>query len=394
MPLHVVHYLRDLWLELGGVTRTVLDLSLLLSQSGARVTLLTGDDRDAPPAWRSTPGHDPWHAGLPRVVSGIGDPVNRRRLRAEEAKRAADVLAAADLLHLHTPWAGENIDLARVARRLGKPYILTPHGMLDDWSMNQHGLKKRLYLALRGRRLLRGAAAIHTTAEAERQQAMRWVSGGRGVVIPCAFDLSPFRRLPGPDLAFDRWPVLRDEVPVLLYLGRLHAKKGPGVVIDVAAALHHWGIPVHAVIAGPGDDAFARGLPIQARDRGVGERVLFTGLVTGDLKLLLLERADLFVLPTQQENFGMALVEAMAAGTPVVTTRGVDTWRELEAGGALLAEPEPSALAAACRAALADPVALRERGEAGRRHVTQWLDERTIADAYLDLYHSAARSGR
>lgn len=382
--MRLLHYFKAVRLQEGGVVRAVLDMCALLAQAGHGVTLATYDDADVPGAWR-TGG-----PGLPRVVT-LEPPARAAGLfsRAQLA-RFDDLLRGADVLHLHAVWTPSNAQVAARARALGTPYVVSVHGMLDDWSMAQKGLKKRVYLLLRGRRMLEGAARVHCTARAELDQARKHFPRGTGEVIPLVFDLAPFRTLPGPGAARARWPELDAGRPNLLFLSRVHYKKGIEHLVRAAARLRDADRACTVIVAGTGDESYQRSLEALTAELRLGDLVRFVGHVGGELKLSLFQAADLFVLPTSQENFGFALFESLACATPVVTTRGVDTWPELSAsGGAALSDPDPARLAETIRGLLADRAALARMGEQGRAWVLEHLDSRRIAERFVGMYQQA-----
>lgn len=387
--MHIVHYFKRVRLEDGGVVRAILDWCVIMRGRGHRVTLLTFDDTDVPAAWRTG---DP---ALPHVVRIAAPVLPGQCLPRRALASAAEVLRGADVLHLHAIWSPSNNQVARLARRLGVPYIVSVHGMLDDWCMGQRTLKKRLYLALLGRRTLSGARFVHCTAQAELDQARKWLSHDRGVVIPLVFDLEPFRVLPGPEDARNALGLGGgDERPVLLFLSRLHYKKGIPHLIEATARLRDRGMPCLLLVAGSGDAPYMRTLEAQVRDLGLTSDVRFIGFISGTRKVSLYEAADLFVLPTSQENFGFVLPEALACGTPVLTTRGVDIWPELvESGGGVITEPEAGSIADAIEPLLRDPPRRRAMGERGRAWVLEHLDPQRIAGAYERLYETAAVRG-
>jgi glycosyltransferase involved in cell wall biosynthesis len=381
--VNIVHYLPKIRLAEGGVVRAVLDICTLMARRGHRVTLACSDPADVPAAWARDP------AGSPQVVK-VDPPGSFGRLRPRAMARVEDLLAGADAVHLHTPWDPANLQIARAARRGGTPYILSIHGMLDDWSMAQKALKKRAFLGLFARALLNGAAAVHCTAEAERMQATRWFDGSRAVVVPLVFDLTDFRTLPGPYGARAEFPVTSSEEGKLLFLSRLHPKKGAEIFLRAGALLQGRGIPVQMLLAGPGDGAYVAGLKGLAGELGIADRTHFLGLVVGQNKVSLFQAANLFILPTSQENFGFVFPEAMACRTPVITTKGVDIWPELEAsGGAIITERTPEAIAEAASGLLADPVRRREMGEKGREWVFTALDTDRVSTQFESMYARA-----
>lgn len=400
--MRILHYLSEVTLEHGGVVRSVLDFSKALASAGHEVTLACFDDTSVPGAWKC--GHDSaWRAGTPRALTlgWPGLPKAIRRFRWREAQVMAREIAACDVLHLHGPWESTNAQLAAMARRLGKPYILSIHGMMDDWCMAQGALKKRVYTSWRVGPMARGAAAVLFTAEGEKRQVMKWLGGvpdDRARVLPLMFDASEFAELPGQEAARTAFPALRTDGPVVLFLSRLHPKKGVETLIDACAILkreyaaaERKGAPAfRLVIAGSGTFEYEAALKKRAADAGLSDRAFFVGMVTGREKVSLMQAADVCALPTSQENWGFVILESLAAGTPVVTTRGVDIWPEVEkGGGAVISEGTAEAIAAAVRGLLEDPAKTERMGSAGREWVLRWLEAGSVVARYEGLYRGA-----
>jgi glycosyltransferase involved in cell wall biosynthesis len=264
--------------------------------------------------------------------------------------------------------------------------------MLDDWSMSQRRLKKRAYLALLGRSLIGNATFVHCTAEGELAQVRKWLYGAEGIVAPLVLDLSPFLNLPGPDLAREEFQ-MDPAGNEILFLSRIHVKKGIERLLAAMQTLHERGINCKAVIAGAGDPVYIESLRRCAEQCGIADSIRFPGHVGGDLKISLYEAADLFALPTSQENVGFVLPESLACRTPVVTTKAVDIWPELErAGGAVIIENNPQALADALAQLLADKRGLAEMGDAARDWVLKTYSAETVLNQYVDMYRKAAQS--
>ncbi len=369
----MLHYLDAVREEAGGVVRCVIDLCNVLAAQGCEVTLATYDAQDVPAAWGKEPN-------TPRVIDA----------GADEALNQA--YETADVVHLHTPWDRRNTSAAKRAQAVRKPYIVSVHGMLDDWCMAHKGLKKRVYLWLAGRRMLEGAYRVHCTAEGEAQQAGKWYPRAQSVVLPLVVDMPDPESLPGPELARETFPALATDEAKLLFLSRLHPKKGVDLLLRAAKLLVDRGTSFQLFVAGPGEAAYIEQLKSLASELGIADRTHFVGLVQGDTKLSLYQAADLFVLPTHQENFGLVLPESLVCGTPVVTTRGVDIWPEIEAAGSTITDNQPEPLAETLAKLLSDRTALAARGEQGRQYIQQWLDSDRVAQGYIDLYREAAQS--
>lgn len=386
--MRITHYFHRMRLEWGGPVRGVLDLTAALRRRGHDVRLITTDDSDVPPEWKA---NDPQWPRVERIApaalpGGFFSPAQVRMLRA--------VFTGSEVAHVHGVWAPSNSQVARVCRGLGVPYVWSVRGALDDWCMAERGPKKRLALALGVRRALEGAAFCHLTAEAELQQARKWFPRGRGIVIPNLLDLTAYRDLPGPEEARARFSQLASGAPTVLFLSRLHYKKGVPLLIEAVGLLAERGVRVTALIAGSGDPAYEETLRRMIAERGVADRAHLVGFVSGALKLSLYQASDLFVLPTSQENFGFVFFESLACGTPVVTTRGVDTWPELEASGAAeIVDAQAPAIADTVERLLAEPDRLRERGRAGRRWVFDSLDPERVVTKFEEMYGAAISSG-
>lgn len=371
----VLHYLEAVRLEEGGVVRCVLDLCGQLAKGPHDITLATFDTTDVPAAWKAG------QPGTPRVIDLAGKP-----------RDIARAIRQSQVVHLHTPWDTRNPGLARICRREGIPYIVSAHGMLDDYCMEVKSLKKRIYLTVAGRRLLEQAYRVHCTAEGEARQAEKWYPRGTSVVLPLVVDLPEPGTLPGPDLARETFPVLAADVVKLLFLSRVHPKKGIDTLLQSARQVLDSGIDLQLLIAGPGEAKYVDELKRLAAELQLADRTHFLGMVKGDTKHSLYQACDLFVLPTHQENFGIVLPESLVCGTPVVTTRGVDIWPEIEQAGGVIVEDDPQALAEQLQSLLADRDALAERGLRGREFVLDWLDPHRVAERYEQLYLEAARA--
>jgi glycosyltransferase involved in cell wall biosynthesis len=179
-------------------------------------------------------------------------------------------------------------------------------------------------------------------------------------------------------------------LPKILFLSLLHEKKGVDILIRAAAQLRDAGQSFVLLIAGTGEAAYKRQLLDLTAKLNLTDHVHFLGLITGSQKLSLYQLADIFVLPTFQENFGLVLAEALACGTPVITTRGTDLWPHIQEAGGLITDATPAAFAAAISKLLASPDDLPALGRRGRAWVFDNLAQDTIARRSETLYRELA----
>lgn len=379
--MNILHVTANLRLELGGVTRAVLDLASGAAGAGHSVTIACWDPGEAQIELASKPN--------PPALAVIDAPSPRGGLTLDADMELGSEIEGADVVHLHTPWEPVNRVVGRMCERLDTPYILSIHGMLDDWSMAQRGLKKRLYLAFAGRRLLERAAFVHCTAGAELEQSRVWYPRGTGRVVPLVFDVEPYRDLPGPELACTAFDI-DSAVPTVLFLSRIHVKKGVHVLVKAAAHLRDAGVECQTLIAGTGDPTYEAAIRSQIEAMKLGDRVRLLGMVKGQEKVSLYQAADVFALPTSQENFGFVLPEALACGTPAITTKGVDIWPELEGSGStMIVEQTHEAFAEAIAGLLVDDKKRGEMGTKGRAWVLDYLEPSSVQRMYDAMYADA-----
>ncbi|MFN0134279.1 MAG: glycosyltransferase [Phycisphaerales bacterium] len=367
------------------MARATLDLCAGLAQRGHEVTLVTFEARDVPEAWKAG------EPGQPKVleIPPLGGPI---KLLSRWSRRTLEVLfSKADLVHIQEIWLPASAHVAQIARRVGTPYVLSAHGMLDDWSMAQKALKKQAYLRLVGNQMIRGAGVVHCTAEGEARQARRWLPKDRAGVVPLLLDMEPYRILPAREACRAALPG-DSTLPTIGFMGRLHPKKGIERLIEAVGALAARGQHAEVLIAGTGAAEYQRELEALATARGVRGRVHFLGHVTGAAKIGVLRGTGMLVLPSYQENFGLVLVEALACGTPVVTTKAVDIWPELEASGSsiVIDSAEASQVEAAIGRLLMRPELAEEMGEKGRRWVMEHLNHERVLDQFDGMYARVA----
>jgi glycosyltransferase involved in cell wall biosynthesis len=312
-----------------------------------------------------------------------------RKLLAYHPKIAAmlqPLIEAADIIHIHALWEEIQHQAAKIARRIGKPYLITPHGMLDPWSLSQSRLKKRLYMMLRLRRNLSLASAIHFTDESERD-----LTAGLGFATPSfvqryLLDLREFQTLPPKGKFRQRYPDLGDR-PIVLYLSRLHPKKGLDLLIPAFAKLNSQNAAL--VLAGPVEAEYQAHLTALAQRHGVADRTLFTGMLYGEDRVAALADAEVFVLPSYQENFGIVVIEALAAGTPVVISDQVNIHRQItQAQVGLVVPTQIDAIARALDRYLDDDVLRAEAASRARPYVERTYDRMENARQWREHYET------
>jgi len=214
------------------------------------------------------------------------------------------------------------------------PYYVFPHGMLDPWfkrTFPLKHLKKWLYWPWADYRVLRDARAVIFTSEEERREARKsfWLYRAREVISPLGVEASASQDTAAENVFLAKYPQLRN-AQVLLFLGRLHPKKGCDLLID--ALLRVANPDLALVLAGPDQIGWEREL--RARAGSLDRRIIFPGMLEGEMKRDAFSAAAAFILPSHQENFGMSVAEALSFGIPVLISNRVNIWREIDSEGA------------------------------------------------------------
>lgn len=354
-------------------------MAMAQSASGLGVRVLFTFD----PSQQLDAADDLRNAGLP--VTAVG-PVGGRLLPRHPGTHDALLkeLAEVDLVHIHGLWEDVQYRALLAAKQAGRPAVITPHGMFSEWAMNQKALKKKLYLALRLRPQLRTAARLHFATAEEARQASRLNIGPKTLVEPHGLDLGEFRNPPPAGEFRKKFPQLAGR-PIVMFMGRLHPVKGLDLLIPAFARA---GLPdAVLVLAGPDEGGYEQTVRQMIHANGLDDRVIFTGMLFGSDRIAALIDADLFVLPSYMENFGLVALEALAAASPVVLSDQVNFCDYVRAHDfADIVPCQADALATAIAARMADPARLSRDGQAGRSWALDHFDWSAIARRWHGHY--------
>lgn len=288
------------------------------------------------------------------------------------------------IVHIHALWEEIQHQAAVASRRHNVPYIFRPCGMLDPWSLSQSKWKKRLYLAWRLRRDLNGAIRLHFTSATERDLTAPLTLKPPGIVIPNGVRLDEFENLPPKSTFRARLPQIGNR-RIILFLSRIHHKKGLDLLVPAFAKAN---LPnTVLVLIGPDDSNYMPQLKKMIDDHKVADRVFMPGMLQGADRVAALADADLFCLPSYQENFGIAVVEALAAGTPVVISDQVNIHQEITAaavGGVVPTDAD--ALATELHRWMTDDALRAAAGSRARDFVGEHYDWNNIARRWSAEY--------
>jgi glycosyltransferase involved in cell wall biosynthesis len=235
-------------------------------------------------------------------------------------------------------WQFHSLGTWRALRGSGTPYVVFPHGMLDPWFKRRYPLKhvkKWMYWPWAEYRVLRDAQAVLFTCEEERRLARNsfWLYRCNEVVV--SYGTAKPKGDPTIEVQefLAQYPELRGK-KLALFMGRIHPKKGCDLLIEAFANVLRQHADWHLVIAGPDQVGWREELNYRAAQLGLAPRVTWTGMLSGAMKWGAVRTAEVFILPSHQENFGIAVAEALAVGVPTLISNKVNIWREVDADGA------------------------------------------------------------
>ncbi len=370
--LNVVTHLDP---KYGGISTAVPALSSAVSNTGEHEVPLAAF---CAPGERVAPSLMPFNAvhfmPLGRA-NWLKDKTSRSAFR-EMVDRSAGV-------HIHGLWEQSTFAAARAARSAGKPYLVSAHGMLQSWALNNKGWKKAIYGALIERTNLRNAKCLHalTTSEANDYRTYELNNPiaviPNGVNLPESADSSAF---------LNRFPELRGK-RLVLFLSRLHFKKGLDILCSAWKSTSKRWPDAHLVLAGPDFENTRSSIESLVATSGLQQRVTFTGMLDDSLKWSALSAAELFVLPSYSEGLSVSVLEAMGMGVPVIVSKQCNLPEVQEHGCGRVIESNATELERALNDCLGAPSRLSaEMGLNGRILVQKNYSWRVVGERMSSLY--------
>ena len=349
--MKVLHVISSLSRDGGGPSRSAQGLVAGLNRAGVETWLMT-----------LRHGDEPWVNGVEHFVNGgtLEDVVMRVKPR---------------IVHLHGLWSLALHKCAAICRRRRIPYVIAPRGMLEPWSLRQKWLKKRIARWLYQDRDLKCAVALHATAESEAEQFRKLGFKNPVIISPNGVNV------PDKSLVISRRSLEGGEKRRALFVSRMHPKKGVMELVEAwgrlvvsgqSLVVSGWCCELVYTVSGDLESEYEAKVKARVKELGLEDRFIFTGALNDDEKWKAYARADLFVLPTYSENFGIVVAEALWAGVPVITTKGTP-WSELnerKCGWWIDTGVEPLTKTL-LEATVLDVATRREMGANGRRLVEE-----------------------
>ena len=379
--MKVLHVIFSLEPEQGGPVTAVLGLTSALSQQGICCEIFTT-------LWKEGSADAMRSCAVPIKQFAVGFPARFWHGYSKSlAKTLRDRIGsgAFDLVHVHEPWHYPGFIAFRAARKHGVPYVLSPLGALEAWCLRQKAFKKWVYMKMIQGHILQSANAIHALTNEEMKSISDLGYETPVFVAPNGVDSSPFEYSPDVSEFLSAHPELSGK-RVILFLGRLHRKKGLDVLARSYASLLHKIKDVALLVAGPDEDGTQKRMESILKTSLALRSIVFTGMLTGRDKLTALACADLFVLSSYSEGFSMAVLEALAAGLPVVISRQCNFPEVSEHDAGFVIEPNDAAVTEAISTLLSDDQLRTRMGQNGRNLVREKYTWDAIAASMAGLY--------
>ncbi|MEM9266269.1 MAG: hormogonium polysaccharide biosynthesis glycosyltransferase HpsP [Cyanobacteria bacterium P01_F01_bin.13] len=390
--LKILQIVPSISLVYGGPSQMVRGLSRALAGQGATVTVLTtdanGDEGQAP---LDVPLNQPMETDGYHTIYFRCAPFQRYKFSLPLLQWLQRHGREYDIAHIHALFSPVSSAAATVARWQKLPYILRPLGTLDPADLAKKKQFKQIYAALLERPNIQGAAALHFTSEQEAKVSERFGVTTRDMVLPLGVVLPEFTCSAAAAKQIVRQLYnIPEGLPIVLFMSRIDPKKGLDLLLPVLKELRQSGRQFHFILSGgnPQDQGYVDGIGQQIQDSVLKDCTTVTGFVSGDLKGQILQAADLFVLPSYYENFGIAVAEAMMAGKPVVISDQVHIWQDIKSSqSGWVTKCDRTSLIQALTEALADATEREKRGKNGRGFAQENYGWDAISARMIDTYH-------
>jgi glycosyltransferase involved in cell wall biosynthesis len=383
--LHVTPFYAPAYIY-GGPTRSIPLLCKALARQGVNVTVFTTDangstrldvPHDRPMISRE--GVKVWY-----YHKNIRGSYHYSRQLGQESVRQVENF---DLIHSTGLWTHAILTAARAAKKGAIPHIISPRNNLTRWAYDYKPTKKRFYMSLGGeRRRLNRASALHYTTELERTDSAHLNLTSPTFIVPNPVDLELFEVL--PPRGFLRQKLgLNEDAFLFGMVGRIHPKKGCELAVQALASLAGEHENAHLVLIGPNENNYLSTVKLVAQQNGLGRRVHHVAQVEGAALVAAYTDLDCLLLPSYSESFGNVVVEAMAAGCPVLISDQVGVAPEVtEAEAGLVFPLKIEAIETAMRELINRADQGKELGKCGQLLAQQRFTPQSVAAATIEMY--------
>jgi glycosyltransferase involved in cell wall biosynthesis len=377
--LHVIPYYEPAWAS-GGTVTAISNLCRALARQGIDISVYT-TDADGKGGHLDVPLNEPIILGGVKTWYFHCDLLPKKAFYSRGlAKKLKDTVNEFDLVHMSAIWQWIGVDVFKVCKHFSKPYIVSAHGSFNTWCWNQNIIKKRFYWHLIGKKAIDGAHAIHFTVRDEREKSLStlpFLMQKENFVVPNGIVLKEGKNIR------DKLGFSTDQF-ILLFVGRIHRKKGIHLIIEAMKRIDNKNIRL--LLVGSKEDTGYVSL-LEKISKEVEGKLIWHDTVSVNEVWDYYSSSTLFVLPSHDENFGMVVVEAMSCGLPVLISKNVGIWREIQSDEAgVIVNQDADEIAEAIKKLADDPELLERMRNNAKKSAEKRYDINKVASLMVKAY--------
>ncbi len=376
----VVHIVKRLDVTAGGTSTACLNLARAQQADGWPVTIVCEENATQ----NETTGITVVECGNINLLQRMTDGKKHNRIKA--------AISSKSIVHIHGVWDHILLIASKACRLLKKPYLVSPHGMLDAWCMRQKHLKKQLGWQLGTKHLLSKANLVHCLQKFEVQSIRKLGITTPVAIIPNGTDANTVHKNDKIESFNEAFPEIQNK-PYLLFLGRLHYKKGLDYLARAYSLVAKHVPELQLVVAGP-DEGGAEPCRAIIQQANLTDRVHFMGTVAGQRKWMLYQNATCFCLPSRQEGYSLSVLESLSCGVPVVISNECNTLEIETSGAGFCVELDDQIIAKKIQIILHDKQLAQQMSLAAKRFIADHHTMSTIQERFAEAYQSVITSIR
>jgi glycosyltransferase involved in cell wall biosynthesis len=334
--LKILHVIANLAPRYGGPPKACLEMARASARLGNEVHIYTTNQD----------GNSELTVPTDRVVQQDGVsiryfPIQRPKFWGTSlplARALKEKIPDVDIVHIHSLYLFHTAVSALYCEKFQTPYVIRPHGTLGPYIYKRHRFRKLIVENLFQNRVFRYASGIHFITDEEKMLGEKYTFGAPGFVVPIGLDAEVYEKKVAKEKLFSRFPELTGK-KIILFMGRVNFIKGMDILVGAFSAVSRERDDVHLLIAGSDDSDYGKKVSAWLKKEDVYKKTTFAGMLQGEEKLEAFYYSSVFVLPSYSENFGIAVLEAMACGLPVVVSEKVNLGPTVVAAKAGLVAP-------------------------------------------------------